>query len=146
MNHLNFSKIVYGGRNLKGCSRTIFLFKILRHTEVYKNVPACWSFVFFYRAFWNKMHSTDHSWHAALRSSLFLTSLLGIFHLLLKYSMCHFIIFTRYFWKSDTDEEIIEESSILFLVISSILIWKYISSVFNYIFNNCHAKWGAEKK
>ena len=31
--------------------------------------------------------------------------------------MCHFIIFTRYFWKSDTDEEIVEESNILLLVI-----------------------------
>lgn len=50
----------------------------------------------FYRVFWNKMHSTGHSWPAALRLSLFPISLLGIFHLLLKYLMYHIIIFIRY--------------------------------------------------
>lgn len=54
----------------------------------------------------------DHFWPAALRSSLFLISLLGIFHLLLKYSMCHFIIFIRYFSKFDSDKKIVDETQL----------------------------------
>lgn len=63
----------------------------------------------FYRVFWNKMYFIDRFWFVVLRSLFFFISFLGIFYLLLKYSMCYFIIFIRYFLKFDSDKKIVDE-------------------------------------